>query len=166
MKPIRRLHPYLILLCLIQLATVCIPQVVASDAPLPSTTADNEKPLEKGRKIYNFYCYFCHGYSGDAETLAARFLTPPPRNFIASDPERLNKQRILDAISNGRPATAMKPFRDILADDDIEAVTLYVYTAFVVGKQLNTQYHTVENGWYEHDRFRDSFPFATGEIPL
>ncbi|MCG7950239.1 MAG: c-type cytochrome [Candidatus Thiodiazotropha endolucinida] len=166
MKPIRRLHPDLIVLCLFQLATLCSLQVGASDAPLPSTTADIERQLEKGRKIYNFYCYFCHGYSGDAETLAARFLTPPPRNFIATDPERLNKQRILDAISNGRPATAMKPFRDVLADDDIEAVTLYVHTAFVVGKQPNTQYHTVENGWYGHDRFRDSFPFATGEIPL
>ncbi|MCU7941486.1 MAG: c-type cytochrome [Candidatus Thiodiazotropha sp. (ex Cardiolucina cf. quadrata)] len=133
---------------------------------MPSTAADIEKQLEKGRKIYNFYCYFCHGYSGDAETLAARFLSPPPRNFIASDPDGLTKQRIRDAISKGRPTTAMKPFRDVLADEDIEAVTLYVHTAFVIGKRTNTQYHTVENGWYEHDRFRDSFPFATGEIPL
>ena len=25
---------------------------------------------EAGRAIYNYRCYFCHGYSGDARTLA------------------------------------------------------------------------------------------------
>ena len=29
---------------------------------------------ERGRAIYNFRCYFCHGYSGDARTLAATYL--------------------------------------------------------------------------------------------
>ncbi|MEW7989762.1 MAG: c-type cytochrome [Candidatus Thiodiazotropha sp.] len=165
MKPIRRLLHYLFF-CSIQLTAFCSLQLVGAETPDSSHDAGSRMQLEKGREIYNFYCYFCHGYAGDAQTLAARFLTPPPRNFIASDAQALTRQRIQTAIRDGRPATAMKPFRDILADEEIEAVSLYVHSAFIVGKQPNTQYHTVENGWYDHDRFRDSFPFATGEIPL
>ncbi len=39
---------------------------------------------EQGRAVYNFRCYFCHGYSGDAKTLAATYLQPPPRDFSAA----------------------------------------------------------------------------------
>ena len=30
----------------------------------------------------------------------------------------------------------------------------------------NTRYHTAENGWENHERFRIAYPFATGEIAL
>jgi cytochrome c oxidase cbb3-type subunit 3 len=63
-----------------------------------------------GRKVYNFRCYFCHGYSGDAKTLAATYLQPQPRDFTggragswARDPDRA-------ALRDGRPGTAMKSF--------------------------------------------------------
>ncbi|MEW8026686.1 MAG: c-type cytochrome [Candidatus Thiodiazotropha sp.] len=136
------------------------------EKPYTSPGANLDGQLEMGRELYNFYCYFCHGYSGDAQTLAAKFLVPPPRDFTSSKPEEMTRERIQTAIRDGRADTAMKPFRNILTDLDIEAVALYIHSAFIVGKQLNTRYHTVENGWYGHDRFRDSFPFATGEIPL
>ena len=32
-----------------------------------------------GEAIYRFYCYQCHGYAGNAETLASASLSPPPR---------------------------------------------------------------------------------------
>ena len=44
---------------------------------LVSATAAASDSHETGRAIYNFRCYFCHGYSGDAQTLAARYLSPP-----------------------------------------------------------------------------------------
>jgi mono/diheme cytochrome c family protein len=33
-----------------------------------------------GEAIYRFYCYQCHGYAGDAQTLASASLSPPPRD--------------------------------------------------------------------------------------
>ncbi|HEY5641885.1 MAG TPA: hypothetical protein VIS31_03340, partial [Woeseiaceae bacterium] len=36
-----------------------------------------------GEAIYRFYCYQCHGYAGDAQTLASASLSPPPRDFTS-----------------------------------------------------------------------------------
>ena len=57
---------------------------------------------EAGRAIYNYRCYFCHGYSGDARTLASTYLTPPPRDFTRSAPEALARDTMLRAVTGGR----------------------------------------------------------------
>lgn len=128
------------------------------------TAADTE--IERGRAIYNYRCYFCHGYSGDARTLAASYLSPPPVNFLAADPARLDRARILAALEGGRPGTAMKSFKGILDAADMAAVASFVAEEFIRRKAPNTRYHTAENGWPEHERYRDAYPFATGEIAL
>lgn len=122
--------------------------------------------LAAGRAIYNFRCYFCHGYSGDAKTLAASYMSPVPRDFTAATPETLPLERIRSAVRDGRPGTGMKPFRDTLSADDMEAVATFVFDEFVIRRARNTRYHTPENGWNNHDRYRAAFPFALGEIPL
>ena len=66
--------------------------------------------LEQGRAVYNYRCYFCHGYSGDAKTLAATYLTPPPANFRSAKPDHMDRNRILDAVRHGRPGTATRVF--------------------------------------------------------
>ncbi len=53
---------------------------------------------ERGRAIYNFRCYFCHGYSGDAKTLAATYLNPKPRDFTAAP---LTQAQITAAVRDG-----------------------------------------------------------------
>jgi cytochrome c oxidase cbb3-type subunit 3 len=73
---------------------------------------------------------------------------------------------MIDAVVNGRPRTAMQPFGAVLPQKDIEAVVDYVIYAFVEHKLPNTSYHTPENGWSDHERYRDAFPFARGEIAL
>lgn len=60
----------------------------------------------------------------------------------------------------------MKSFQNQLNEDDINKVALFVYEVFVKNKQENTRYHTVENGWTDHDKYRDAFPFALGEISI
>lgn len=121
---------------------------------------------EQGRGIYNYRCYFCHGYSGDARTLAASYLTPPPTNFTAVDLARLPTQAIVATLEAGRPGTAMKSFRGILNTEEIVLVAEFVAKEFVERKAPNTRYHIVENGWDDHGRYRIAFPFAKGEIPL
>jgi cytochrome c oxidase cbb3-type subunit 3 len=121
---------------------------------------------EAGRRIYNFRCYFCHGYSGNAETLASTYLVPRPRNFIATDLASLSREKMLDAVRNGHPGTAMRGFTGILAPAEIAAVTDFVRVEFMLNKAANTAYHTPENGWPDHARYSAAFPFATGKIMI
>lgn len=130
----------------------------AAAAPADSAT------LALGRKVYNYRCYFCHGYSGDAKTLAATYLAPPPRDFTRGTP--LDAPAILATVREGRAGTAMKSFRGILDEGEMAAVAAFVAREFVHDKAPNTAYHTAENGWSDHGRFAAAFPFATGAIQL
>lgn len=125
-----------------------------------------EQEIERGRAVYNFRCYFCHGYSGDAKTLASTYLTPPPANFKAASPAVMDRQRILETLQHGRPGTAMKSFSSVLSKEEMHDVSAFVFDEFVRRKAENTRYHTAENGWPNHDRYQKAFPFAKGEIPL
>ncbi len=122
--------------------------------------------LELGRRIYNFRCYFCHGYSGNARTLAATLLTPKPVDFTSISPNSLSRERMLQSIQSGRPGTAMMSFASVLQPNEIAAVTDFVRHEFMVAKAENTRYHTEANGWFNHQRYAAAFPFALGEIPL
>jgi cytochrome c oxidase cbb3-type subunit 3 len=125
-----------------------------------------EADHEAGRAIYNFRCYFCHGYSGNAQTLAASYLSPPPADFTRADPVRLTAAEIVAVLDHGRADTAMKSFRGVLTDKEMQLVARFVAKEFVERKATNTRYHTPENGWADHQRYRSAFPFAIGEIPL
>lgn len=119
-----------------------------------------------GKAAYDFYCYQCHGYAGDGRTLAARNLSPPPRDFTSADPEQLTRERMLAAVTKGRPGTAMVSFAAVLSADERGAVVDYIRRAFMSGAPREGRYHTAANGWPDHDRYRAAYPFATGEIPL
>ena len=120
----------------------------------------------RGKEIYNYYCYQCHGYSGDAQTLASTYLDPGPRNFTAADPIRLSMEIMVDAVSHGRPGTAMVGFESILSSEDIRAVGGYIRQSFMGKTRTRARYHTAENGWDRHDRYQAAYPFVNKEIPL
>ena len=122
--------------------------------------------FELGRRIYNFRCYYCHGYSGNARTLSATLLTPKPVDFTSVSPDVLGKKRMLHSIRYGRPGTAMVSFSSVLKPGEIDAVTDFIRQEFMIGKRVNTRYHTEANGWFNHERYAAAFPFTSGEIPL
>ena len=134
--------------------------------PANAASHDQLTTHEAGRKIYNFRCYYCHGYSGDAKTLASSYLDPKPVAFREANAGQFSRQRIIDAIREGRVGTAMASFRGILTPREIELVADFVREEFMVRKAVNTRYHTTENGWPNHDRYRDAYVFATGEIGI
>lgn len=110
-------------------------------------------------------CYFCHGYDGNAETVAAGMLDPRPRDFTRS--EGFSRDRIILTLQNGRPGTAMKSFTGLLSPAEIRDVAQFVAEVFVRCGARNTSYHTEANGWPDHAaRYGAAFPFATGELPL
>jgi cytochrome c oxidase cbb3-type subunit III len=138
----------------------------AGPGPSSTPSAPASATHELGRRIYNFRCYFCHGYSGDAKTLATTYLDPKPRNFVALAPDQLSREKMLDAVKNGRTGTAMRGFEGILKTAEMAAVTDFVRQEFMVAKAVNTRYHSKENGWPNHERYAAAFPFANGKIAL
>lgn len=130
---------------------------------------DSPDPLarhEQGRKIYNYRCYFCHGYSGNARTLAASFLDPKPRDFTRTVPTDLTREGMLNSVRDGKPGSAMQGFVKMLTGDEISLVVDFVRLEFMQRRALNTTYHTEENGWPNHARYQLAFPFALGELAL
>lgn len=136
---------------------------------VPAVAAEPGKDAsrhEAGRKIYNFRCYFCHGYSGDAKTLATTYLNPRPRDFTQDTVASITREQMLSAVRDGKPGTAMKGFKGIIDDREIELVVDFVREEFIRNRAVNTRYHTAANGWPEHERNKLAFPFATGAIAL
>lgn len=116
---------------------------------------------ERGRRVYNFRCYFCHGYSGDARTTAAQVLSPKPRDFTAGG---LTAADVIEALRQGRSGTAMRSFQGILSSEEMEAVAAFIIDEFVTRKAPNTVYHTAENGWPEHRRrYGAAYPYVLGK---
>ena len=128
--------------------------------------AADPRLVEDGRRVYNFRCYYCHGYSGDARTLAATLLPTRPRAFVEFSAEAMPPARIERAVRLGLPGSAMKPFGTTLSEREIVAVAAFVHDEFVVRRAPNTRYHTPENGWPDHERYASAFPFALGRLPL
>jgi len=145
------------------------PAAGPSPAPLASASAQqpaSAETLELGRKVYNFRCYFCHGYSGDAKTLATTYLNPKPRDFSSTPAAALPRELMLAVVREGKAGTAMKGFAGILTPAEMAAVTDFVRSEFMEKGAVNTRYHTRENGWPDHERHRSAFPFARGEIAI
>jgi cytochrome c oxidase cbb3-type subunit 3 len=152
------------------LSVACQPDprsgVAVADPIEQAQTANETVNVESGRKIYNFRCYFCHGYSGNARTLAATYLDPKPRDFTEADVKELDRAHMIETIRDGHAGTAMAGFRGILTPGEIEQVADFVRDEFMLRKAVNTRYHTAANGWPKHERYRDAYAFATGEIGL
>ena len=119
-----------------------------------------------GKAVYDFYCYQCHAYAGNAQTLASTFLDPRPRNFTAADPDTLSRERMINSVTGGRTGTAMVSFETVLSTTEIAAVVDYIRSEFMQGDGPESIYHTAANGWESHERYAAAFPFASGEIPL
>ena len=129
--------------------------------------AENSQPEDsRGKQVYDYYCYQCHGYSGDAQTLASSFLDPAPRNFTATSKRELSRQSMQDTVTYGKNGTAMMAFSSVLSTNDIEAVVDYIRSSFMGENRREQYYHTVENGWPDHARYRAAFPYVSGEIAL
>jgi cytochrome c oxidase cbb3-type subunit 3 len=60
----------------------------------------------------------------------------------------------------------MKSFAGVISEAEIQAVAAFVAREFVQDKAPNTTYHTVANGWPQHERFAAAYPFARGQVAL
>ena len=108
--------------------------VAASASPAPAAAApaagaDDTKPLpvaelvSRGEKVYTANCVACHQATGKGlEAMKAPALAG---NKVVTG----SKQEPIDTVLNGRPNTAMQPFKQ-LSDAEIAAVLTYVRSSW------------------------------------
>ena len=108
-------------------AGVEAPAPVASAAPAAAAApADESKPLplaelvSRGEKIYAAKCIACHQATGQG-TPAMKAPALAGNKLVTGD-----EQGSIDTVLNGRPNTAMQPFKQQLSDAEIAAVVTYV----------------------------------------
>jgi mono/diheme cytochrome c family protein len=92
-----------------------------------------------GQKLYQNYCSVCHGDKGDGDSLAKQGMVPPPRDFTSPQSAiELNRQRILLAIREGVPGTAMSGWKSRLSEIEIDALANLVRTRFMLPAAVET----------------------------
>jgi mono/diheme cytochrome c family protein len=81
-------------------------------------------------KLYLEYCSVCHGDRGDGRSWV-REMNPPPRDFTRREVAvALTRERMIDAVRNGRPGTAMTAWSARLSQAQIESVVAYIREEF------------------------------------
>lgn len=104
-------------------------------ASLPFLTpcvADAQQQKTAAMDDYHDYCSVCHGDSGDGQSLAMDGLDPPPLDFtIPGLKVALDKDRMIHAVTYGKPNTAMSGWAGRLTETRIEAIVDYVRAAFM-----------------------------------
>ena len=73
---------------------------------------------------------------------------------------------MVTTVTHGRAGTAMQAFANTLNAEDISLVVDFVREEFMRNKARNTSYHTLENGWPNHQQYAPAFPFALGELAI
>ncbi len=104
--------------------------------------------LSIGEKIYNKYCYYCHGREGRGDGAIAIGLTPRPVDFV-NDVERMKKSddALFESISRGihrnigGEALTMPQWDLILTKDEIWSVLAYVRYLSEKGRMKNPENH-------------------------
>lgn len=101
----------------------------AQDAAQPDPAA-----LAEGKSLYVENCQPCHGPAGKGDGPAARFLDSKPRDLTAGEwlvIEDGSREEIARVVSTGVEGTDMEPFSEILTEEEIDTVALYVVTEIV-----------------------------------
>lgn len=99
--------------------------------PRPAGMTQTDLDLAVGRQIYEKRCAACHGDKGNGQSRLGRNLVPRPRDF--TDAQRmaaLSDKDLARAITQGRPGTAMAPWRGLLNTEDVRRVILFIRRTF------------------------------------
>jgi cytochrome c oxidase cbb3-type subunit 3 len=73
---------------------------------------------------------------------------------------------MIKTVTDGRDGTAMQGFANTISEEEIGLVVDFVRLEFMENKAANTRYHTIENGWPNHEQYAPAFPFALGEVAI
>lgn len=93
-------------------------------APVPASTPEQ---LERGSALYAKICAPCHGGRGEGNGHVTTALAGRPTVFTSPEESSFfSEQARLYIIRKGVPGTAMMGWQDMLTEQDILAVYLYI----------------------------------------
>lgn len=107
------------------------------DIPNPYPTT--EAGLARGHKIYQDFCFGCHGPVGDGMGPAQPWIYPPPLNFTILKNREVSGGILYYQIMNGITGTAMPYFKRELESEKIWDVGNYVAVYFIDDSDANTE---------------------------
>ncbi|MFT0849736.1 cytochrome c oxidase subunit II [Achromobacter sp. F4_2707] len=99
-------------------------QAAADD---PTKTYELDELMTRGEKVYAATCIACHQANGQGMPPTFPPLVGAEATVLAP------MQNQIDIVLNGRPGTAMAPFRDLL--NDVEIASVITYTRHAWGHQ-------------------------------
>ncbi len=83
-------------------------------------------------KLYQKYCSICHGDLGKAQTRARSGMNPKPRDFSSAQAAiELTRERMIQAVADGRPGTAMVAHKRVLSEEQIAGIVDYIRVNFM-----------------------------------
>jgi cbb3-type cytochrome c oxidase subunit II len=106
---------------------------------LPTPYPATEAGLARGRKIYQDFCFGCHGPVGDGMGPAQPHIYPPPLNFTILKGRKISGGIIYYQIMNGITGTAMPYFKRELESEKIWDVGNYIAKYFIDEIDANTE---------------------------
>ncbi|MFC1858696.1 cbb3-type cytochrome c oxidase subunit II, partial [Thermodesulfobacteriota bacterium] len=98
---------------------------------LPNPYPSTEAGLARGHKIYQDFCFGCHGPIGDGMGPAQPWIYPPPLNFTILKGRDITGGILYYQIMNGITGTAMPYFKRELESEKIWDVGNYVAVYFI-----------------------------------
>ena len=81
-----------------------------------------------GKAIYEKHCMVCHGPLGKGDGPAGKMLKPPAADFTSAASKKKSDVDLKEAVENGKPGTAMGPWKSQLSQTEIGDVLAYVKT--------------------------------------
>jgi cytochrome c oxidase cbb3-type subunit III len=113
------------------LASLLLLWIAGSFSPAVAGAHSTNGTATRPSVLYHNYCSVCHGDKGDGKSRAQNSLNPPPRDFTTPSAAQLTRASMIDAVTNGRPGTAMTPWKTELNQKEIGSVVDYVRDTFM-----------------------------------
>ena len=104
------------------------PYAVHDIVPVISGLTEEERT---GETLYQANCAFCHAADGTGKNWIGSFLESHPRNLTADQMKAMTEEKLVSVIRDGLPETTMSAWKNVLSDQQIQAVAKYVIRAFL-----------------------------------
>ncbi|MDE2957288.1 MAG: c-type cytochrome [Bacteroidota bacterium] len=120
---------------MIRFITLCTVLIWAAEASAQQANdLGTDEQREAGKVLYDIKCAHCHGYSGDAISVATPFVRPTPRDFTSGNyksrstasGELPTTEDIRRSIRLGMPYTSMPAWEGILSEAEITNLAYYL----------------------------------------
>jgi len=82
----------------------------------------------RGKAIYDKLCVACHGPQGKGDGPAGKVLKPPAADFTSPASKTKSEADLRQVVENGKPGTAMGPWKSQLSQAELIDLMGYVMT--------------------------------------